>query len=61
MLNVEKTNLFKKTRFLESKHHSLIENNNALTQEIKNIWEPWITSFPCPGSCRVHASILRHL
>ena len=36
MLNVKKTNLLKKIRFLESKHHSLFEKNNALTQKIKS-------------------------
>ena len=36
MLNVENTNLLMKIRFIESKHHSLIEKNNALIQEIKN-------------------------
>ena len=36
MLNVENTNLLEKIRFLESKHHSLLEKNDALTQEIKN-------------------------
>ena len=37
VLSVEKTNLLeKKNRFLESKHYSLLEKNNALTQEIKN-------------------------
>ena len=36
MLNAEKTNLLEKIRFLESEHHSLIEKNNVLTQEIKN-------------------------
>ena len=36
LLNVEKTNLLEKIRFIESKHHSLLEKNNALTQEIKN-------------------------
>ena len=35
-LNVEKYNLIEKIRFLESKHHSLLEKNNSLTQEIKN-------------------------
>ena len=28
--------IHEKIRFLKSKHHSLIEKNNALTQEIKN-------------------------
>ena len=36
MLNVEKTNSLEKIGFLESKHHSLLEKNNVLTQEIKN-------------------------
>ena len=36
MLNVKKTNLLEKIRFLESEHYSLLENNNALTQEIKS-------------------------
>ena len=31
MLNVEKTNLLEKIRFLESEHHSLFEKNNALS------------------------------
>ena len=31
MLNVENTNLLEKIRFLESKHHSLLEKNNVLT------------------------------
>ena len=35
MLNVENTNVLDKIRFLESEHHSLLEKNNALTQEIK--------------------------
>ena len=34
VLDVENTNLLKKVRFLESKHHSLLEKNNAFTQEI---------------------------
>ncbi|KAL6350146.1 hypothetical protein AAG906_004084 [Vitis piasezkii] len=37
VFNAEKTNLLDKIRFLESKHHSLLENNNVLTQEIKII------------------------
>ena len=37
VFNAEKTNLLEKIRFLESKHHSLLENNNVLTQEIKII------------------------
>ena len=36
MLNVDKTNLLEKIRFLESKHHCFLEKNNALTQEIRN-------------------------
>ncbi|KAL6319880.1 hypothetical protein AAG906_036952 [Vitis piasezkii] len=36
VLNVENTNFLEKVRFLESKHHSLLEKNIALTQEIKN-------------------------
>ena len=36
MLKEENTNLLKQIRFLESKHHSLLKNYNALTQEIKN-------------------------
>ena len=36
MLNTEKINLLEKVRFLESEHHSLLEKNNPLTQEIKN-------------------------
>ena len=36
VLNARKTNLLEKIRFLESEHHSLLEKNNALTQEIKN-------------------------
>ena len=36
MLNVEKTNLLEKVRFLEFEHHSLLEKNNALTQKIKS-------------------------
>ena len=35
VLDVEKTNLIKKVRFFESERHSLLEKNNALTQEIK--------------------------
>ena len=31
MLNVEKTNLLEKIRFLKFEHHSLLEKNNALT------------------------------
>ena len=31
MLNVEKTNLLEKIRFLESEQHSLFEKNNALS------------------------------
>ena len=34
--NVKTTNSLEKIRFLESKHHSLLEKNNALIQEIKN-------------------------
>ena len=30
LLNVEKTNLLEKFRFLESEHHSLLEGNNLL-------------------------------
>ena len=36
MFKVEKTNSLEKTRFLEFKHHSILEKNNALTQEIKS-------------------------
>ncbi|KAL6328653.1 hypothetical protein AAG906_003338 [Vitis piasezkii] len=36
VLNAGKTNLLEKIRFLEFEHHSLLEKNNALTQEIKN-------------------------
>ena len=36
VLNAKKSNLLEKVRFLESKHHSLLEKNNPLTQEIKN-------------------------
>ena len=36
MLNIEKTNLHEKIRFLKSEHHSLLEKNNVLTQEIKS-------------------------
>ena len=36
VLSVEKTNLLEKIRFLESEHNSLLEKNNALTQDIKN-------------------------
>ena len=36
VLNVEKPNLLEKVRFLEFEHHSLLEKNNALTQEIKS-------------------------
>ena len=36
VLNVGKTNFLEKIRFLESEHHSLLEKNNTLTQEIKN-------------------------
>ena len=36
VLHAGKTNLLEKIRFLESEHHSLLEKNNALTQEIKN-------------------------
>ena len=36
VLNAEKTNLVEKIRFLEYGHHSFLENNNALTWEIKN-------------------------
>ena len=36
VLNTEKINLLEKVRFLESEHHSLLEKNNPLTQEIKN-------------------------
>ena len=35
VLNAKKSNLLEKVRFLESKHHSLLEKNNPLTQEIK--------------------------
>ena len=37
MLNIERTNLLekKKIKFLESEHHSFVERNNALTQEMK--------------------------
>ena len=35
VLNAEKTNLLEKIRFLKSKHHSLLEKNNAFTKEIK--------------------------
>ena len=31
MLNIEKTNLHEKFRFLKSEHHSLLEKNNVLT------------------------------
>ena len=31
VLNVEKSNLVEKIRFLEFEHHSLLEKNNALT------------------------------
>ena len=31
MLNVEKTNLLEKIRFLEYEHHSLFEKNNAFS------------------------------
>ena len=31
MLNVEKTNLLKKIRFLESEHNVFLKKNNALT------------------------------
>ena len=36
VLNVEKTNFLEKIRLLEFEHHSLLEKNNALNQEIKN-------------------------
>ena len=36
LLNVEKTNFLEKIRLLEFEHHSLLEKNNALNQEIKN-------------------------
>ena len=36
MLNIEKTNLLEKIRFLEFEHHSLLKKNNALTLEIKS-------------------------
>ena len=36
VLNVEKTNFLEKIRLLEFEHHSLLEKNNVLTQEIKN-------------------------
>ena len=36
VLNVEKSNLIEKIRFLESKHHSLLEKHNFVTEEIKN-------------------------
>ncbi|KAL6335690.1 hypothetical protein AAG906_032881 [Vitis piasezkii] len=36
VFNVKKTNSLEKIRFLESKHHSFLEKNNALAQEIKN-------------------------
>ena len=36
MLKEENTNLLKQIRFLESKHHSLLKNYNAFTQEIKS-------------------------
>ena len=36
VFNVEKSNLIEKIRFLESKHHSLLEKHNFVTEEIKN-------------------------
>ena len=36
VLSVEKFNTLEKIRFVESEHHSLIEKNNVVTQEIKN-------------------------
>ena len=36
MLNIEKSNLLEKVRFLKYEHHFLLEKNNARTQEIKN-------------------------
>ena len=35
-LNEEKTKCLEKIQFLESKHHSLLERNSVLTQEIEN-------------------------
>ena len=36
VLNAEKSNLLEKIRFLEFEHHSILEKNNVLTQQIKN-------------------------
>ena len=35
MLKEKRTNLFEKVRFLKSKHHSLLEKNNALSGDEK--------------------------
>ena len=35
-LILKRLSYLKKIRFLKSKHHSLLEKNNVLTQEIKN-------------------------
>ena len=36
VLSAEKFNLLEKIRFLEFEHHSILEKNNVLTQQIKN-------------------------